>query len=133
MGGQHHAPAALPAGEPRYPLYRRLGGPRGRSGLIISLPPGFDPPDLSSSWRVALPTELSWLPASDTVELRLIYLIPTHDQNCHSYCEKESAVWKVTLSLPDSVTGAADQNIHARCHHLSSVRHRTGDTLIGAV
>jgi hypothetical protein len=30
----------------RYPLYRRLGGPQGRSGLVrkISLPlPGFDP------------------------------------------------------------------------------------------
>jgi len=30
---------------PRYPLYRRLGGPQGRSGLVrkISPPPGFDP------------------------------------------------------------------------------------------
>jgi hypothetical protein len=29
-GGQLHAPAALP----RYPLYRRLGGPQGRSGRV---------------------------------------------------------------------------------------------------
>jgi hypothetical protein len=28
MGGQHHAPAALPLGKTPYPLYRRLGGPR---------------------------------------------------------------------------------------------------------
>jgi len=32
-------------GKTRYPLYRRLGGPRGRSGQVrkISPPPGFDP------------------------------------------------------------------------------------------
>jgi hypothetical protein len=34
MGGQHHAPAALPPGKTRYPLYRRLGGPQGRSGRV---------------------------------------------------------------------------------------------------
>jgi hypothetical protein len=27
VGGQRHAPAALPPGKTRYPLYRRLGGP----------------------------------------------------------------------------------------------------------
>ena len=45
MGGQHHAPAALPPGKTRYPLYRRLGRPQGRSGRVrkISPPPGFDP------------------------------------------------------------------------------------------
>ena len=36
---------SLPPGKTRYPLYRRLGGPQGRSGQVqkISLPPGFDP------------------------------------------------------------------------------------------
>ena len=45
VGDQRHAPAALPPGKTRYPLYRRLGGPQGRSGRVrkISLPPGFDP------------------------------------------------------------------------------------------
>ena len=45
VGGQHHTPAALPPGKTRYPLYRRLGGPQGRSGRVrkISPPPGFDP------------------------------------------------------------------------------------------
>ena len=44
VGGQRHAPAALPPGMTRYPLYRRLGGPQGRSGRVlkISPPPGFD-------------------------------------------------------------------------------------------
>jgi hypothetical protein len=42
-GGQHHAPAALyPRGkDPRYPLYRRLGGPQSRSGHMP--PPGIEP------------------------------------------------------------------------------------------
>ena len=34
MGGQRHAPAALPSGKTRYPLYGRLGGPQGRSGRL---------------------------------------------------------------------------------------------------
>jgi hypothetical protein len=45
VGSQRHAPAALPSGMTRYPLYRRLGGPQGRSEQVpnISPPPGFDP------------------------------------------------------------------------------------------
>ena len=36
---------SLPPGKTRYPLFRRLGGPQGRSGQVrkISHPPGFDP------------------------------------------------------------------------------------------
>ena len=45
VGGQRHAPAALPPGKIRHPFYTRLGGPQGRSGPVrnISPPPGFDP------------------------------------------------------------------------------------------
>ena len=45
VGGQRHAPAALPPGKTRYPFYRKLGGPQGGSGRErkISSPPGFDP------------------------------------------------------------------------------------------
>ena len=44
---KHHAPAALPPGKIRYPLYRRLGGPQGRSGQVrkISTPTGIRGPD----------------------------------------------------------------------------------------
>ena len=35
--GQRHAPAALPPGKTRYPLYRKLGGPQGRSGWVLYL------------------------------------------------------------------------------------------------
>ena len=50
VGGQHYAPAALPPGKTRYPLYRRLGGPQGRSGRVrkISPTPGFDPRTVQS-------------------------------------------------------------------------------------
>ena len=36
-----------PQGKTRYPWYRRLGGPQGRSEQVrkISPPPGFDPPE----------------------------------------------------------------------------------------
>ena len=45
VGGQRHAPAALPPGKTWYPLYRRLGGLQGRSVRVrkISPPPVFDP------------------------------------------------------------------------------------------
>ena len=45
MGGQHHAPAALPLGKTRYPLYRRLGETQGPSGRVRKISPltGFDP------------------------------------------------------------------------------------------
>jgi hypothetical protein len=53
------APAALPSGMTRYPLYRRLGGPQGRSGRVrkISPPTGIRSPDPPAR-RVAIPTEL---------------------------------------------------------------------------
>ena len=43
--GQRHAPATLPQGKTRYPLYSRPSGPQGRSGQVRNiLPPlGFDP------------------------------------------------------------------------------------------
>jgi hypothetical protein len=43
--GGCHAPAALPPGMTRYPLYRWLGRPQSRAGRVWknSPPPGFDP------------------------------------------------------------------------------------------
>ena len=46
VGGQHHAPAALPPGKTRYPLYRKLGGPSGPVWTCaenLASPLGFDP------------------------------------------------------------------------------------------
>jgi len=45
VGVQLHTSAALPPGKTRYPLYRRLGGPHGRSGQVRKILPSleFDP------------------------------------------------------------------------------------------
>ena len=60
VGGQHHAPAALPPGKTRYPLYWRLGGPQERSGQYEKTRPYRDPiPGPSNPYRVAILTELS--------------------------------------------------------------------------
>jgi hypothetical protein len=47
VGGQRHAPAALPTGKARYPLYRRLGGPQGPvwTGVENLAPTGIWSPD----------------------------------------------------------------------------------------
>jgi hypothetical protein len=44
VGGQRQTPAALSPGKTRYPLYRRMGGPQGRSGRVRKISPaaGFD-------------------------------------------------------------------------------------------
>jgi hypothetical protein len=48
VGGQRQAPAALPPGKTRYPLYR--GGPQGQSGWVRKIlpPTGFDPQTVQS-------------------------------------------------------------------------------------
>ena len=45
VGGQRDPPTALLPIKTRYPLYRRLGEPQGRSGRMrkVSPPPGFNP------------------------------------------------------------------------------------------
>jgi hypothetical protein len=58
VGGQNHALAALPLGQTRYPLYRRLGGPQGWSGWVrkISPPTGIQSPDFPACGK-----SLYWL------------------------------------------------------------------------
>jgi hypothetical protein len=48
MGGQRDAPAALPPGKTRYPMYSRLVGPQGRSGRLHEnlAPTGIRFPDI---------------------------------------------------------------------------------------
>jgi hypothetical protein len=50
---------ALPPGKTRYPFYRRLGGPQGRSGRAEKFRPHRDSiPDRPARSSVAIPTEL---------------------------------------------------------------------------
>ena len=57
----------LPPGKTRYPFYRRLGGPQGRSGRAENLVPT----GIRSRSSVAIPTELprneGWSPLKETV------------------------------------------------------------------
>jgi hypothetical protein len=42
VGGQRHAPAALPPEKTRHLLYRMLGGPQSRSGRVRKISPQRD-------------------------------------------------------------------------------------------
>ena len=67
VGGQQPAPAALPPGKTRYPLYRSLGGPQGRFGRVrkISHTTGIRFPDRparsESLYRLSYPGPLYFL------------------------------------------------------------------------
>ena len=70
MGGHRQALAALPPGTTRYPLYRRLGGPQGRSGRVRKISPvlGFDPRTVQpiasryTDWATPVPNFVLWHP-----------------------------------------------------------------------
>jgi len=60
----------LPLGKTRYPLYRRLGGPQGRSRWKENLvPPGFNPRTVQPV--VAIPTEL---PGQNWSDITVAYI-----------------------------------------------------------
>ena len=92
MGGQHHAPAALPPG--KIPLYRRLGGPQGRSGRVrkISPPPGFDPrtvqPVAQSLYRLSYPahTDARLLPLNAFIACQFTLSTLTSFIICCAFC-----------------------------------------------
>jgi hypothetical protein len=64
LGARRGWVAALPPGKTQYPLYRRLGGPQGRSGRVrkISPPTGIRSPDRparsQSLYRLSYPAPL---------------------------------------------------------------------------
>jgi hypothetical protein len=89
VGGQRHAPAAFPPPPPpgkktQYPLYRRLGGPQGRSGRVrkISSPSGFDP------WTL-----------QPVVSRYTDYAIPAHTHNVY-YSKQITPTFKTASSPP---------------------------------
>jgi hypothetical protein len=99
VGGQRHAPAALPPGkETRYPLYRRLGGPQGRSGRLrkISPPPGIDPrtvqPVASRYTNCAIPAQYNRYFCQITRK--------TKGHNCCRYCPTVSTRPMLSFRIP---------------------------------
>jgi hypothetical protein len=75
---QRHAPAALPLGKTRYPLYRRLRGPQGRSGRVrkISSPTGIRSPDRPARsellYRLSYPGPPSHSPCTNHIRNRTV-------------------------------------------------------------
>jgi len=104
---------SLPPGKTWYPLYMRLGGPRGRSGQVrkISLPPGFD--DRSVQPVVAIPTTLlspiyavsSSLISVWPLQFRIPESLPTKVVNCVVLCIV--CVYMCTVLLPPCVNPIA--------------------------
>ena len=96
VGGQQHAPAALPLGKTRYPLYRRLCGPQGRSGLVrkISPLPGFDPQTVQpvasryTDWAIAAADSVS---NSDKSRKLQFYKPPI--------CNQITTIWQLSLTM----------------------------------
>ena len=74
----------LPPGNTRYPFYRRLGGPQGRSGLVRKISPHRDSiPGPSSPQAVAIPTTLPGPQELQVNGLNIQGLIVTiRDNNC---------------------------------------------------
>ena len=89
VGSQRHTPAALPPRKTRYPLYRSLGGPRGRSRQVrkTSPPPGFDP--------------LTFQPVASRYNVWAIPALPF----IHGIC------FMVSSGLPNSETCRADGSV----------------------
>jgi hypothetical protein len=91
VGGQRHAPAALPPGITRYPLYRRLGRTQGRSGRVlkISPPPGFDP-------RAVQLVASRYTDYAIPAHLRCIYQV--------NNLQEELFMWHSAVAVVNSVT-----------------------------
>jgi hypothetical protein len=75
VGGQHHAPAALPPRETDYLSYRRLVGTLGWSGQVRNnwRPPGFDP-------RTVQPVASRYT-SPESLRCLLLLVIPTYGHN----------------------------------------------------
>ena len=83
MGDQHHAPAALPPGKARYPLYRRLGGPQGRTGRVRKISPPPSPTGIRSPDRPSRSVSLYRLSYRHAVWLENLFAL-SHQFSC--YC-----------------------------------------------
>ena len=89
IGGQRHAPAALPPGKTRYASYRWLGGPMCRSGQVRKISPltGIRCPDRPA--RSESLYRLSYSGPHEVVQnkikyTRAIYLCFSYSKNKHS-------------------------------------------------
>jgi len=87
VGVQSHASASLPPGKIRYPLYRMLGGPKGRSGQVrkISLSAGYRSPDHPARSLYA-----DWANWARNKDLRIVCVL---DRTSSIYLNKGRPTW----------------------------------------
>jgi len=89
VGGQRHALVTLPMVKTRYPFYRRLGGPQGRSGREILAPTGIRSPDLPA--RSESLCRLSYPGPTSVTRVTQIHLFPKF-KNIH-IIETKISLW----------------------------------------
>jgi hypothetical protein len=112
VGGRHTLAALLP-GKTRYPLYKRLGGPQGRSGWVrkISPPPGFDPrtfqPVVSRCTDYAIPAHIKCITVQYSVFViknnhwgHSFFFLQEHGNYLHSsIAVKDAVIYLISLSV----------------------------------
>jgi hypothetical protein len=107
VSGYRHDPAALPPEKTRYPLYRRLGGPQGRSGQVrkISSQPGFEP-RMNMSGIFMSYVDIVWSP-SHVGRPGYHYRCPSHHQHSRPTCSSTTnhTTTYVRSQMPDKYTG----------------------------
>ena len=88
----------LPSRKTRYPLYRRLGGPQGRSGQVrkISPPPGFDPPTVQARSQSLYPATLPGPPHDSNLDQNTIRI--------WNSCSKCHYVWFTFMHVQRTIT-----------------------------
>jgi hypothetical protein len=114
VGGQHHAPAALPPGKTRYPLYRWLGGPQGRSKRVrkISPPPtGIRPPDRPTRSQSLYNRLYYFITASSPIRLSSF-----HSKSCFSSVYTLPAVCcNIASSIQAAACTSSAHNLYTAC------------------
>ena len=110
---------SLPSGKTRYWLYRRLGGPQGRSGRAENLaPPGFDPQPVVSrctDWATRS-TPYQWYIPWPITKLAFQCMSPRHKGWLrNSFC---SVLLTRVFTVIDSLRLGAYYRMLARLHSL---------------
>ena len=112
--GQFRAPSALPPAKTRYPVYRRLGEPQGRSERVrrISPLPGFDPrtvqPVASRNTDCAIPARSLWL-------------IPTCKASILETPSKDKLRFKTFLGVKNCISES--RKCGSSIHNGANIRH----------
>ena len=96
----------LPLGKTRYPFYRRLGGPQGRSGQAENLvPTGIRSLDRPARSSVAIPTELPGPPMEEEDIAFILCKRPPQHSTYHDRIHTNSQPARGLLNTSPIMTG----------------------------